>query len=224
MNDSDDDMGAVAWPGFVDILSSVIMMFVFFVMIVSSALYFHIIIFKSRILSEVSDSISAMAQQKELAKTNRSLTKKIEELTEELKILEQINEENEIQLFKEDSGFAESEEQEIVEDPENRTVTIFFGRDSISITRESEQILTEYVQKFASQLKNGTMIIDIQSNKSGEALNDVAARRLAVARMLNTRNAFLSEEIPTENIQASVSSQDKINDSYNWVTVTFREK
>ncbi len=45
MEDDNEDLGVIAWPGFVDILSSVIIMFVFFVMVVASALYFHIIIF-----------------------------------------------------------------------------------------------------------------------------------------------------------------------------------
>lgn len=48
-----DDLSAIAWPGFVDILSAVIIMFVFFLMIVATALFFHIIIFISKIESDI---------------------------------------------------------------------------------------------------------------------------------------------------------------------------
>lgn len=48
----DDDMGAIAWPGFVDILSSVIIMFIFFLLVVAAALYFHTIIYVSKIKSD----------------------------------------------------------------------------------------------------------------------------------------------------------------------------
>lgn len=35
----DDDAGAIAWPGFVDILSSVLMMFLFFILITTFVMY-----------------------------------------------------------------------------------------------------------------------------------------------------------------------------------------
>lgn len=48
----DEDMGVIAWPGFVDILSSVIIMFIFFLLVVAAALYFHTIIYVSKIESD----------------------------------------------------------------------------------------------------------------------------------------------------------------------------
>ena len=151
MQDEDEDLASMAWPGFVDILSSVIIMFIFFVMVVASALYFHIIIFKSKILSEISESTSASSTAQELAKTNRSLMEKIEELTEKLEITEKINENNEVMLFKQDSGFAESDEQDIKENSENRSITIFYGRDSISITKETEVKVGAMIDKYGKE-------------------------------------------------------------------------
>ena len=51
--EDNDDLSAIAWPGFVDILSAVIIMFVFFLMIVATALFFHIIIYISKVKSGV---------------------------------------------------------------------------------------------------------------------------------------------------------------------------
>jgi len=51
--DQEEDLSAIAWPGFVDILSAVIIMFVFFLMIVATSLYFHIIIYISKVESNI---------------------------------------------------------------------------------------------------------------------------------------------------------------------------
>ena len=224
MSDEDEDLSAMAWPGFVDILSSVIIMFVFFVMVVASALYFHIIIFKSKILAEISEATSASSKMEELATTNRSLTKKIQEMTEDMKILEQVNEDNEIQLFKEDSGFAKSVEQEITEDPTTKTVTIFFGKDSISITKDSQIELGAFIAKYSQQIAVNDMKVSIISNKNPDSLSEIVSRRLAVARMLNVRNAFLPTDIPKDQVNAKITEQEKIKDSYNWVQIKFEEK
>ncbi len=221
MSEEDEDLGQMAWPGFVDILSSVIIMFVFFVMVVASALYFHIIIFKSKVLSEISDSVSAQARMEELSTTNRTLSKKIEELTQNLKVLEEINEDNEVQLFKEDSGFAESEDQKIVTDESNRTITIFFGKDSISVTKDSQLQINAAIAKYSEQFSADNTKVTITSNKNPDTVNDVISRRLAVARMLNVRNSFLVSDIPTEQVDAKMVAQDKVEDSYNWVKIKF---
>ncbi len=224
MSDQDEDMGAMAWPGFVDILSSVIIMFVFFVMVVASALYFHIIIFKSKILAEISESTSASSTAQELAKTNRSLMKKVEELTEKMEILEQINEDNEVMLFKQDSGFAESQDQDLSENLEKRSITIFYGADSISITKESEIKIGAMIDKYTKEFGDKNTAVSILSNKNPNAVNDVISRRLAVARMLNARNLFLDTEIPPNQVKAKITDQDAQKDSYNWVTIQFDKK
>ena len=48
----DDDAGAIAWPGFVDILSAVIIMFVFFVMITAIVMYVMSVEYQKKLESE----------------------------------------------------------------------------------------------------------------------------------------------------------------------------
>lgn len=224
MEDDNEDLGVIAWPGFVDILSSVIIMFVFFVMVVASALYFHIIIFKSKILAEVSDSISAQSNAEELAKTNRSLTKKIKEMTEEMKALEEMTQDNDIQLFKSDSEFAESEEQIIKEDVSTNSLIVFFGSDTISVTKENQDAIDAAIKGYIDQYSAENVVVRVVSGKSPDAVNDIIARRLAVARMLNVRNSFLTTEIPTNQIIPVVSEKESVDGSYNWVRLTFSKK
>lgn len=220
----DEDLGAMAWPGFVDILSSVIIMFVFFVMVVASALYFHIIIFKSKILAQVSQSISAESTMQELATTNRAMAKKIEEMTEQMKILEQINEDKDIQLFKEDSGFAESREQEIHQDMDENIITIYFGKDSISVTEDSKKEIARVIEMYGDKYSEENMKVSIISNKNPDSVNDIISRRLAIARMLNVRNLFLTTEVPKDQVNANIVEDEPINDTYNWVQIKFEKK
>lgn len=219
--DDGEDLGAIAWPGFVDILSSVIIMFVFFVLIVASALYFHIIIFKSKILSETSQSTSAQSEAKELSKTNRSLMEKIKELEDNAKMLEEVTQHNDIQLYKEDSDFAESKEQTVDIDQDERSIIVYFGRDSISVTKDVEMQISEVTSSLLSEFSAERAKITILSGKNPNSLNDVLARRLAVARMLNVRNLFLPTDVPSERIVPKVSDKDDINGAYNWVKITF---
>lgn len=221
MSDIEEDQESIAWPGFVDILSSVIIMFVFFLLVVASALYFHILIFKSQVLSE--ESISAMSQSKmqELATTNRFLTEKIEELEEDMKLLEEISEENEIQLFKQDAEFAESETQTVTANPEDDSILVFFDKNSISVTLANQEVLDTEIGKYIARYGAQNIKATITSSKSPGAINDVIARRLAVARLLNVRNSFLKTEIPPANIKPVVKVGEPVDESYNWVRIQF---
>ncbi len=219
---AEEDLGAMAWPGFVDILSSVIIMFVFFVMVVASALYFHIIIFKSKILSEVSELTSASANAQELADTNRFLMEKVEDLEEKLKVLEKPSDENSVQLYQVHTQFAESEDQAIKE--EDDSVIIFFGSTSISVTEESTLRVSEIIKRYEEENSGENVHVRIVAGKDPTSLTDVISRQLAVSRMLNVRNLFLETEIPMHQVKPSVSGDEEIDGQYNWVKVVFERK
>jgi hypothetical protein len=223
-DDDEEDMESMAWPGFVDILSSVIIMFVFFVMVVASALFFHMIIFKSKVLSEVSDSMAAISDYQELADTNRSLMKKIEEMEDNAKIAEKLLDENDIQLYQEHTQFAESKDQKITENVAEKTLTIFFGEDSISITKENMSSLIEQVQKYSGSLTSPDAKIEIISANNADSKNDIISRKLSTARMFNVRNVILQTELKDTKIIPSISSTaEKIEGTYNWVKIVFKE-
>ncbi|MGH1375328.1 MAG: hypothetical protein ACRBCK_03175 [Alphaproteobacteria bacterium] len=224
MSSGEEDLGAMAWPGFVDILSSVIIMFVFFVMVVASALYFHIIIFKSKILSEFSEYTSASSSAQELATTNRSLMEKIKELEDKVKVLEEPSDENDIQLYQQHTQFAESKNQSFIQDTQERSFVVFFGKDSISITKENYIKLNALIEKYADELGAQETIVDIVAGNDPNAANDAVSKKLALARMLNVRNLFLDGNIPLEQLEPSISGDEEIESTYNWVKVTFGRK
>lgn len=221
MSDEEEDLGSMAWPGFVDILSSVIIMFVFFVLIVASALYFHIIIFKNKILSEMSEYTQASATAKELADTNRFLMEKIDNLESKLKISVVRSEENEIQLFQVNTEFSETLEQEVTELEDEDGVVIFFGKDSISVTEENRLKIINLIERKSSipDLK-----VKIVAAKNPDSVIDVVSRKLAVSRMLNVRNLFLEGDIPIESVSPSTIEGFSIDDTYHWVKIIFEGK
>lgn len=221
MSDEEEDLGSMAWPGFVDILSSVIIMFVFFVLIVASALYFHIIIFKNKILSEMSEYTQASATAKELADTNRFLMEKIDDLESKLKISVVRSEENEIQLFQVNTEFSETLEQEVTELEDEDGVVIFFGKDSISVTEENRLKIINLIERKSSipDLK-----VKIVAAKNPDSVIDVVSRKLAVSRMLNVRNLFLEGDIPIESVSPTTIEGFSIDDTYHWVKIIFEGK
>ena len=220
MSSGEEDLGAMAWPGFVDILSSVIIMFVFFVMVVASALYFHIIIFKSKIMSQIEGQIESVG----LSTSEEALQEEIKELKLKLKTMEQVQEDNEIKLYQQNTKFAESKNQTFIEDVQERSFVIFFGKDSVSVTEENYAKLGALIKKYAGEIGASDAEVDIVAATNPGAVNDVVAKEIALARMLNVRNLFLEGDIPLDQLKPSISEEEKIEDTYNWVKVTFRRK
>ncbi|MCB1580372.1 MAG: hypothetical protein H6859_05125 [Rhodospirillales bacterium] len=188
----EDDLSAIAWPGFVDILSAVIIMFVFFLMIVATALYFHILIFKSQLLAD-----AAMSQMK------------VE--SEEKAIVHQMQ-----------TQFAESKEQEIEFDTNMDSLIIFFGSDSISLLSQNLDKIKTHIAQNVPGDPNGYNV-KIEASKTPKTYEN-AARKVALARMLNVRNAILQAGFPSDTIDPGIVDGEEIKDTYHWVRVTFEKK
>ena len=191
-SDNENDLSAIAWPGFVDILSAVIIMFVFFVMVVATALYFHIIIFKSQILANPESS--------------------------------QIKIESEIKdvVAQTQTQFAESKEQDISLNSEDKSITVFFGRDSISLLQTNHNEIKTFIEEYIDKNASGNSRITIVASKNPDALQ-TAARKVALARMLNVRNAVLQSGFDPEAIEVKVINGELVDDTYHWVTIRIIE-
>lgn len=216
------DFAAIGWPGFVDILSSVIMMFVFFVMITASALYFHIIIFKAKIVAQSQDVIEHEVRQRVEQERMESLQKENVELKEQIEeVKEQKQEiEEKIQYAQEMAEFADSKDQRIIEDEEERSVVVFFGTDSISLTEDSQAQITEIIEKYL-QKGSSNVRVSIVAGRDQDSQVHKISRKLALARMLNVRNVFLDTEVKQANVSGSISGNYKIEKSYHWVKIVF---
>ena len=269
-----DDVSGITWPGFVDIMSSVIMMFIFFVLVTSVALYFHTITYKSKILGQIQQmvDIKTIESTQTLTAENEEIKKQLQELKTENEILTasgpkpdknvseadakeaakataaemaaasaaaetivELKEENktlsakvseyEEELRKIDAQFSVSKDQKIITDSAENSIVVFFGKDSISLTEESNQTLAAFFEASIAKFGTPTNIkVSISGGKNPNAPTASIARELALARMLNSRNILLKTTIPKQNISAQMVNDEKIEDTYNWVKISLDKK
>lgn len=268
-----DDVSGITWPGFVDIMSSVIMMFIFFVLVTSVALYFHTITYKSKILGQIQKmvEVKTLESTQTLTAENEDIKKQLQELKVENEMLNagakpekdageadapdagkakpaemaaataaaekivELKEENETlsakvseyeeELRKIDAQFSVSKDQKIVTSDADSSIVVFFGKDSISLTEESNKVLAAFFEANISKFGTPANIkVSISGGKNPNAPTASIARELALARMLNSRNILLKTTIPKENISAQMVNDEKIEDTYNWVKISLDKK
>jgi hypothetical protein len=189
----DHDLSTIAWPGFVDILSAVIIMFVFFLLIVATALYFHILIFKSQRLATPDESIDKVMTTEEVVMTQTQ------------------------------SEFAESDEQSVSIDSSLNEMVLYFGKDSISIKARTVTELKEALQPYIDGGGAEGYTIRVTATKNPESF-ETAARKIAVARLLNVRNLILDTGFKPEIIEVSVIDPLELEESYHWVKIELEER
>lgn len=217
-------MAANAWPGFVDILSAVVIMFVFFVLITAAVLYFYTITFKARIegqpkevISEVQSTVSA-ARMSELEQENRELREQMESQdslsgqgggTTETEITEDVQ--SAAQAFA-----AQSSDQYLMTSNEDMTMVLFHDPGAITVDEESEDRISQYIAELVASYGEQNIEIVLSSPKVKPASTQSREKRLAVARMLNVRNTLLETAVNRKNIQLKVVENEFIEDSDNW--------
>jgi len=192
MSRREDDLSAIAWPGFVDILSAVIIMFVFFLMIVATALYFHILIFKSQLLAQVEDG---------QVKTESDEDVRVSQMQTE---------------------FAQSKNQNIKFDQETNSLVIFFGNDSISLLAQNVETIKSFIAQYAEK-GTDSHNVKIEAAKNPKTYES-AARKIALARMLNVRNAVLQAGFSSDSVDPQLIDGEAIEETHHWVRITFESK
>ncbi len=207
MSDNTDDLEAHSWPGFVDILSAAIMMFVFFVLVTAVALFFHVITFTSKQDNAVSELEKTHQQMADLKQENKELKTEIGGL--EKKILET------------ESTFAESKgDQRLAFSDDGLSVVVFFGTNSITITENTDYELREFTKKVLARYPADKLKMRITSPKTTSGI-DTIARKVAVARIFNVRNSFLESAIEKEQTFLNVLPPQAIEDEYDWTKIQF---
>ncbi len=215
-----DDVSSITWPGFVDIMSSVIMMFIFFVLITSVALYFHTITYKSKVMA----SVAGLAQ-KSVEQQTQQIVKENQQLKQDNMQMKQKIAEIEDEVKKADSKFAASKEQTVQFDAATNQVTIFFGGDSISFTEENQKKYDEFVKAYLAKVPNpANVYVDIQASKEILNENEGFAQEIATARLMNSRNIIMRTDIPKDHITINIVPSAPIDGKGDWVTIRMYTK
>lgn len=237
----EDDYAAIAWPGFVDVLSSALIMFVFFVLITAVALYFHVLIYKSTINSTTIDDIAGgmrdqirslkqtnaitEAQKETLEDQNKQLSKEIAryaQLIEALGGLDKHTAQSESEAaMKIEASMADAKDQQVRDNEAERTVVIIFGSSAISLQKDRKADVEKLIKKYMTA--NPNYKVTLLAGKQPNTLTENAARKLAVARLLNARNVILDQKVPSNRVTAHIEDPQIVENSYNWVKITFSE-
>ena len=221
--DSSSDMAANAWPGFVDILSAVVIMFVFFVLITAAVLYFYTITYTAKVEGQSDEIVGTV--EPEIA----SALKKVE-------TLEQENEElrEQIESSSSNSGGGEAEieseqrdlstqafgqqdtDQAVLEIDQDNSLVIFHDAGAITVDETTEAKIDAFIDKMVSENGSDGIEIVLTSPKKADAVTQSRAQRLAVARMLNVRNALLKSSLDKKNLTLKVVENESIDESTDW--------
>lgn len=236
--EGEDDLGAAAWPGFVDILSSVLIMFVFFLMITAVALSFHVALFKGKMKEQQQKMVEeqvAKELKKEATPDAAKLMQENKELKEQIKTLEAQSADAQVQLdldkqqaearvseaeekltlLQQAAQLAESKDQKIMELPGENAIVVFFGIDAISLTPESKDAVVAFLKG-----KGGKVEILSSKNTSDEL--EITSRKVAVARMLNARNSVIQAGFTSTGIAARIVNGEAIDGSQDWVKIVVK--
>lgn len=219
--DDGSDMAANAWPGFVDILSAVVIMFVFFVLITAAVLYFYTITYKAKVESQV-----IMEQLENPDSGTASVVSQLQQ--ENLKLREQIEkseknsssgstaEDTTTQTAVSQTFGEQLNEQALSISNENRSLVLFHDAGSITVDEASEEKITQFIEEMRKTHGADKLEIVMTSPKLAKASTQSQAKKIAVARMLNLRNSLLETTIKQENLQLKVVESEDIEGSTNW--------
>ena len=218
--EGDNDMSAIAMPGFIDILSTVIIMFVFFVTVIAIMLYVHMVKFKSALQAEsqvhISEEIKDIVEKIKSGEIDITKLEEIETLEAQKKEMEQEIEELSAEVKQVKAEYSSSEGlQRTIENDQEKSIVVFFDKNAISIGEETEAVVQAFLTKYgASGAK-----IKIESPINPKAPTTLNAKQISLARMLNARNILLKAKLPQNNVDVSYSAAEAIDGDYNWVKV-----
>jgi len=230
----EDDIGAVAWPGFVDILSAVIIMFVFFVMITAIVMFVMSVQNQEAMESEnekkVQEEISNLKEKIliESQANPQEFSLQVQKVTE----IQNLSEENEklneqvqdlsatVEQLKAD--LAETKDQDALLGSDEKSLIILYKNNEISLSPAVENTIREFVNSQTSETGKLPQI----TLETGDAPNASAVsvvRELSLARTLNIRNVMLSEDIDPGKVKVVYTEAEKVEDSYHWVRIKIEE-
>lgn len=236
----DDDAGAIAWPGFVDILSSVMIMFLFFMLITSLVMFGMNIEYRKKMRKETEAKFSELVSEelKEKLKELLSGDETVETLLKKLdneQTLEKMSEKSDA-LEKENTTLNQevTELQKIVEQVkkdvsegteqntkvgDDNSLVIIYSKNDVSLSEQTTKVIEAYIDNLSKKFEGRAFDVRIVSSDNPNAASISLSREISLARALNVRNVLLKQAINSKHIEVSYSKPTSIDGTYNWLKV-----
>jgi hypothetical protein len=232
--DDEGDLGDVAMPGFVDILSSVVTVFMFFMLITSVTMFFLSLKMKKNVMEE-----SKKEAQSDAAKELNAYLKKLEagEITlEELKAraagqqaVQQLSVKNtylteslqasEEALQKTRAAMGKTQNQKVETSLDSTDLIIIYDESGITVNPDTIKIIKEFITRLKQDptFKDKTLLLESPDNPA--ATTQSLSRELSLGRSLNVRNVLLLEDVFAERVKISNVPAELHNNTYNWLRI-----
>ena len=219
----DNDMSAIAMPGFIDILSTVIIMFVFFVTVIAVMLYIHTIKFKAEVVAqskqEVSEEVKAYLDKIQQGEIEPDDMQEIVDLsTKKAEMEQEVNDlSQDIKQIK--SQYAQSGSDQRTESyPAQRVFVVYFDKNAITLSDGADAKLKDFLAEIGVTAGEARYKLSTRGGPSAPTGN--AAREIGLARMLNVRNGLLKQGAEAQAVGVSYEEDSVPDGGYNWVKVT----
>lgn len=215
-------MSAIAMPGFIDILSTVIIMFVFFVTVIAVMLYVHMIKYKSTLEQEtkvkVAQEVQATVTQLQSQSMSMSPSEQVTQLQQEKAQLQEKIKTMEAELKQVQPDFANSNvAQRTSESTQEKSLTIFFDGNAITVHPETVEAVKAFLAKYTTQPANVKVQITAPLNPA--APTSQSAKQMGLARMLNGRNILIQSQVQQSNVLVTFVGVAAVDNNYNWIKI-----
>jgi len=228
------DLGDVAMPGFVDILSSVVTVFMFFMLITSVTMFFLSLKMKKTVVEE-SKKEAQINASKELADYLRKiqsgeislqeLSAKVDDKSQIRKLSqrnEHLNEsltaaEQQVQQMR--STLGKSVEQKVEMSQGSSELVILYDDNGITVSAATKKQIQSFLETIAKNpaLKGKNLALEAPDNPNAPTLS--VAREIALGRALNVRNVLLLADRAADQVIVSNVVGQKYNNTYNWLRI-----
>ncbi len=236
----DDDAGAIAWPGFVDILSSVMIMFLFFMLITSIVMYGLNIQFREEMKKQNEQKLSELVSEelreklKELLSGDETVEELLKKLEDQMQmdnvaqVKEKLQQENDVLANEvaELQKVVEQVQKDVSEGTEQATkvgednsLLIIFSNNDVSLSGQTTKVIDSYIEAISEKLKGKKFNVRILTSDNPNAASISLSREISLARSLNVRNVLLKQSVDSSAIEVNYSKPKSIDETYNWLKV-----
>lgn len=232
--DDEGDLGDVAMPGFVDILSSVITVFMFFMLITSVTMFFLSVKMKKSVMEESKKEAQSAASKEleaylkkleageislEELKAKAAGEQAVQQLSVKNTYLTESLQASEEALQKTRAAMGKTQNQKTETSTDNTSLVIIYDESGITVNPETTRIIKEFIVRLMQDpgFKDKALLLETPDNPA--ATTQSLSRELSLGRSLNVRNVLLLQDVFAERVKISNVPAELHSNTYNWLRI-----
>lgn len=207
------------WPGFVDALSNVVLTLVFVLVIFVFALLLESNKVEKKMEEVQASEKATQAAQEQL---NQALAE-VEKMRQEAASVDPASKTANGQLTQEQQSclrFNKSDaNQKAVIAADGLAILVSFNPHAISVTDDTNKSMHDFIDQVAQKNPGAAAKYIVESPEDPTSNSPLLTKETQLGRMLNLRNALLSNKIEARNIEIHYIAPKMQDNSYDWVEI-----